>query len=173
MRKFSATLRFGKMPRPSGIRHTPVARERVGMHPGDIASAEEHAAGVRRDRPARDTESCRLTRAVRSEQREHLTGLERQVDAVQHVDRPVSGPHRGELEDGRDLVVGINPDHLRARHDADFAVPRYARCTDGFAWMSAGVPCAITRPKSSTLIPSHVSITSGMSCSTSNTPSPR
>jgi hypothetical protein len=58
-----------------------------------------------------------------------------------------------ELEDrgGRRGTTGCVV-RLDGGHDADFAVPRYARCTDGSAWISVGVPCAMTRPKSSTLM---------------------
>src|SRR5205085_5770293 len=121
---------------------------------------------------ARDAEGRRLPGTVRSEQGEDLAGQQSYVDPVQHVDRAVSRPHCGQLQDGserRGIEHGIE---LHTAHDAVFAVPRYARCTDGFAWISCGVPHAITRPKSSTWMIAHVSMTSGMSCSTSSTPRP-
>ena len=57
------------------------ARQCVGLHTGHVTPAEKQAAGVRRDRAARDAECGRLPRAVRSQQREDLAGrqLERHV----------------------------------------------------------------------------------------------
>ena len=43
MRRFSVTVRFGKMPRPSGIRHTPARASASRRHPGDVASTEQQA----------------------------------------------------------------------------------------------------------------------------------
>ena len=129
------------MPRPFGDQAHTGARERVGRHAGDVAAAEEHAARARHDLARRDRERRRLARAVRSEQREDLAGHagRDRCRAARRCGRSRRGPPRAGAPARRPSR------RVRARldergHDADFAVPRYARCTDGSAWISAGVP---------------------------------
>ena len=74
------------MPRPSGIRHTPARASASGVAPVTSRPQRNKLPELRHDLPARDRERRRLPGAVRTEQREHLAGLQREVDAVQHVD---------------------------------------------------------------------------------------
>src|SRR5262249_44418288 len=110
-----------------------------------------HRAGAGHDLARGDRERRRLAGTVRTEQGEHLSRTDLEVDAVEHVDAPVARAHRGQLQDRRDRLVAEHGNGF-GRHDASFAVPRYARCTEGSAWISVGVPRAMTRPKSRTLM---------------------
>ena len=138
------------MPRPSGTRHTPARASASAATP---LTSRPHERARRRPIgaiwPLRDREGRRLARAVRAEQRVRpRPARAREVDAVQHVDAAVAGADAAQLEHrlaGVDRVVGPTrrlaaPSPCRGRRPA----PRRR------AWISAGVPRAMTRPKSST-----------------------
>src|SRR5262249_3930663 len=94
------------------------------------------AARLGSDLARRDRERRRLAGAVGAKQREHLTGCEREVDAVQDVDAAVPGAHLRELHHRLDRDVPNLDDrvaggHVAGGHVAALAVPRYARWTAG------------------------------------------
>src|SRR5215217_3281320 len=97
--------------------------------------------------------------AVRADQRDALTVLHLDRDALEGLDVPV---------EGMDIL------DLEQRHQSDSAcLPRYASITRGFCRTSCGVPSAILVPWSSTVMYSEASITTCMSCSMSRMLRPR
>jgi hypothetical protein len=65
----------------------------------------------------------------------------------------------------------FNPPQIAEKSQSEilkryYPFPRYALMTSGFALISAGVPSAILRPKSRTMILSAISMTTPISCST-------
>ena len=88
------------MPRPSGMRHTPARARRSEDQPVTRVAEEVDAHRTRRELTARDLQRRGLARAVRSEQREHLAGRDRDAHAVQHVDGAVGGADVEQLERG-------------------------------------------------------------------------
>ena len=87
MRRFSATVRFGKMPRPSGMRHTPARASASGAAPVTSRPQRNMPPEVGTIWPDATASVVDLPGAVRPEQREHLARAQLEVDAVQHVDR--------------------------------------------------------------------------------------
>ena len=103
MRRFSRTVRLGKIPRPSGIAHRPArASFSVGVLPTG-RSPITHLAGGRPHAPADDLEQRRLAGAVGAEQGEDAPGRNDQVDAVEHLDPPVGGADPATVMLGREL----------------------------------------------------------------------
>src|SRR5215217_3049773 len=97
--------------------------------------------------------------AVRADQRDALTVLHLDRDALEGLDVAVERVHILDLEQ---------------RHQLDSAcLPRYASITRGFWRTSCGVPSAILVPWSSTVMYSEASITTCMSCSMSRMLRPR
>ena len=90
--RFSSTVRPGKMPRASGTRSTPSRARWYDGACGDVA-ALEHAPcrASASTTPGRDRAQRRLAGAVGAEQRDDLAGVEREVDAVEHLDVAVAG----------------------------------------------------------------------------------
>ena len=102
MRRFSRTVRFGKMPRPSGMVHTPIRASASGAtpftwrppmwtHPAVAASWPLATLSVVVLPPPLGPSSA--TTAPRGHD---------EVDAVQHLDAAVGGPHAGQLEHRHD-----------------------------------------------------------------------
>ena len=162
------------MPRPSGIRHTPARASASGATPVTSRPQRSKLPDDGHDLARRDRERRRLARAVRPEQREDLARREREVDAVQHVDAAVAGAHRRELEH-RDSSpaarrrVRIVVDAVTAPACGGAEVRALHR---GSAWISSGVPLRDDAAEVEHVDVRARPITSGMSCSTSRTPSP-
>ena len=154
------------MPAPLGDEAHAGAGQRVGRRAVDLAAASNSCPADGTIWPLQTAERRRLARAVRPEQRVHLPRLQHQVDAVQHVDacrsRRGCRAARAVRVDRRHGSLALGPQRCRGRRPARRDRPG----------SRAVCPCAMTRPKSSTLMCSHASITNGMSCSTSSTPSP-
>ena len=191
MRRFSVTVRFGKMPRPSGTRHTPSRASWSGARAGDVAPEDRDGAAGRLQLAARDLERRRLPGAVRAEQREHLAGRHDEVDAVEHVDGAVAGARRRRSASARGLRRGPassppprQPGRSRAAHDGVerrrrrrrrllLSPPRYAARTLGVRLDLVGRAGRDDVDRSRARgCASHAPITKLMSCSTSSTPSP-
>ena len=90
--RFSSTVRPGKMPRASGTSSTPSRARRNGARVRDVVAVEAarcRCVGV--DEPGGDRAQRRLAGAVGAEQRDDRAALEREVDAVEHLDVAVAG----------------------------------------------------------------------------------
>ena len=122
IRMFSRTVRFGKMPRPSGMRHTPASRELLGRRSGDVVALEQQLSGRRpHERRSSPAASCVLPapfgpRMATSEP----PGTTRSI-AVQHLDLLVRRADAAQLEERRRrrslAVADWQRSHL-ARSDA-------------------------------------------------------
>ncbi len=97
MSRFSRTVRFGKIPRPSGMRHTPARARRSALDPVTSWPSISTAPPVGRTSAAHDLEHRRLARAVGSEHGDDRAARDDEVDPVQHLDRAVAGPQAAEL----------------------------------------------------------------------------
>src|SRR5665213_3271160 len=127
-----------------------ISRGAIDMRAGDMDAAR------RRGDPSVDGfERRRLACAVWAEEREHRPRWDNEADAAENLDAPVAGVQIDELDGGRGHAGTL------------VSAPRYAAWTRASAWISAGVPCAINRPKSRTWMRRHTRMTSSTSCSTS------
>ena len=70
IQRFSRTVRFGKMPRPSGMRHSPRRARSSGRAPLTRRPATRTSPAGRGWQPGDDPQRRRLAGAVRSEQRD-------------------------------------------------------------------------------------------------------
>jgi hypothetical protein len=66
----------------------------------EIAAVESHRAGIDRQQARQGPQQRRLAGAVRPEQRHHLAGRDRNVDAVEHADLAIAGFERTHGEQG-------------------------------------------------------------------------
>ena len=78
----------------------PGAGQRVGAHAVGVAPEDVEAAPGRHHLAAGHTQRRRLAGPVGSEQGQHRTARDREVDAVQHLDLPVGGVDPPELQHG-------------------------------------------------------------------------
>ena len=101
MRMFSATVRLGKMPRPSGTRHTPARASASGFAPLTSRPPISSWPPLGWIWPLATASVVLFPGAVGSEQREHGARFEDEVDAVEHVDDAVAGPDVPQFEEGR------------------------------------------------------------------------
>src|SRR4051794_24811160 len=133
----------------------------------DLRAVEHDPSGARRhdagDRPQRR----RLAGAVRADQRDDLTLVDLERDALERLDRAVEGVDVLHEEDG---LVAVRRGPVAGAHAW---LPRYASITRGFLRTSAGAPSAIFSPWSSTVMWSETFITTFMSCSMRSTEIPR
>src|SRR6266478_6139210 len=130
------------------------ARDAVGALPLDALPAEADGSAPRRGEPHDRAHRRRLSRAVTPEQRRHFACADREVEAEQHLARP---------------ICGFEFFHLEQLAHTIESSPRYAFLTSGWARIAAGAPLAITRPDTSTEMRSASRNTASMSCSTSST----
>ena len=139
------------------LRHVAEARAgRCGRAAGAsmLAAGEAHLARGRRHQAHDRLHRRRLAGAVAAEQRHHLAGRRLERHAEQDVGAAVVGVQV------RRRRASISP--ARVRRDRPPA-PR------GSARTSAGVPSAISRPRSSTMMRSAWAKTTSMSCSVNST----
>ena len=130
----------GRCPRPSGMRQTPARASASGGAPVTSRPHRSKLPDDRADlRPTRrrawSTFPRRSARAARTPRPCAARGRCRAARRCARSRRAPptarrSGHRRGLRRSGR----------VELGHDGCFAVPRYARCTDGSAWISAGVP---------------------------------
>ncbi len=116
------TVRFGKMPRPSGMRHTPMRASASALTPVTSRPHSVKLPALGAIWPHATRERGRLARAVRAQQGVHLSGQQREADAVEDVDSSVPGAHRHELQHGSRASRRRSP----RSHYASAATPRYA-----------------------------------------------
>ncbi len=108
-------LLLGRAPRaPDGEREFDVGPDRapgeqgvvledqcpVGVRPGDGAAVLLHRVGERRQQPREGAQERGLAAAGRAHDGEHLPGLDRQIDPVEHRVPAVPEPHRAQHEPG-------------------------------------------------------------------------
>ena len=87
MRRCSCTVRFGKMPRPSGTRHSPARARSSGSAPFTRRPARTMLAAAGGVQPGDHRQQRRLAGAVRAEHGDHRAGRHVEVDAVEDLDR--------------------------------------------------------------------------------------
>src|SRR6266853_345022 len=137
---------------PFGDERDTAARDAVGALPLDALAAETDVSASRRGESHDRAYRRRFSHAVASEQRRNLACADRELEAEQHLARPIGG---------------FEIFHLQQRAHAVASSPRYAFLTSGWARIAAGAPLAITRPDTSTETRSASRNTASMSCSTS------
>ena len=97
--RFSRTVRFGKTPRPSGMRQRP-RRANEDVDPTRTFSpAKRTSPSLGPDDACCQREEGRFSGTVRPEDSGHHAFLERRVDPVDHLDFLVGGPHSPELQE--------------------------------------------------------------------------
>src|SRR5690606_898087 len=74
-------------------------RDVVGTHGGNVLALEEDAAGLGTHEARYGLERRGLARAIGAEQRDDLTALDLEVDALDGVDLAIGGGEALELED--------------------------------------------------------------------------
>src|SRR5262245_31141114 len=139
----------------------------------DLAARERDAPGCRAQQAGDRAQRGRLAGTVGADQAHELALAHLEIEPAEDLHRAIRGVHGFETqhqESGRPRPpVDVPP----REPPGSRAVPRYARITSGWAWISAGGPSAITRPPLSTMTVSEIPITSRMSCSTTKTVTPR
>ena len=89
--RFSRTVRFGKIWRPSGHQADAEFCNLVGGKIARLLPAEADRAGARRRQPHDGADGGGLAHAVAAHQRDHLARLDRQRHAEQHLAQAVAG----------------------------------------------------------------------------------
>src|SRR5512144_1841005 len=120
----------------------PLADDALGGPAVDAPAAEPDLARDAHARVADRAQRRGLAGAVGPEQRDHAAVRHLERDAAQHI---------------RGAVRRIDAPQLEERGHA--GAPRYARITSGCSCISAGVPSARVRPKSSATTRSDTRIT--------------
>ena len=157
MRRCSCTVRFGKIPRPSGTRHRPARARSSARAPLMRRPASTMLPDVARVQPGQHRQQRRLAGAVRAR------------GPPPPSRRARRGRCRGAPRWGRSAARRPRTDRSGSL-TASLRGRRPARLRP--AGPTAGGPLARTRPRSSTWIWAHTSITSWMSCSTRTTATP-
>src|SRR4026209_703752 len=119
---------------------------------GEIAVAHPNGALPRAEHAGDRAQPGRLPGAVAADERDDLALLHRERDPLQRLDV---------------AVVRVDPLDLEDRHQATFALPRYASMTRGSRCTSSVAPLAILVPWSSTVTRCEMPMTTFMSCSMS------
>src|SRR5262249_7933596 len=138
---------------PLGHEREPGGDGPVRRQAGDVGAGEPDRARARPHQPGQRRQDRGLAGAVRAEEGHDLPLVDAERDAADRLDMAVR----------HDQVIDF-----QEAHDA----PRYAAITAGSLATVAGAPCAITLPKSRTVIVSQTPMTRRMLCSTSSTESP-
>src|SRR5262245_20507776 len=103
-------------------------------------------------------EERRLARAVRTEHRHQLAGLDPQRDSAQHVEASIARVH---VVDGQHAGHGYRASRRRPSRGG----PKYDSSTAGLLRSASGVPSAMTRPMASAYMRLDRPITASMLCS--------
>ena len=93
MRRCSCTVRFGKMPRPSGTRQSPARARSSGSAPFTRRPASTMLPPLAGCSPAMTDSRVVLPAPFGPEDGDHRAGRHVEVDAVEDLDRPVAGAH--------------------------------------------------------------------------------
>ena len=120
-RRFSSTVRSASVPRPCGTCAMPARATFSGLRAQRSSGRRTGTTPARVDHARQRAQRRRLARAVCAEDDDHFAFVDGEVDAVQHLHRPVP---RAQL---RDLEQAVTQ-----------AVPRYASMTSGLVRMSSG-----------------------------------
>ena len=174
MIRLSRTVRPRKMPRPSGMWHTPRAVRRDGLSLVTSSPSISTDPDVGSQQPGDGLQQRRLPGAVRSEERGDRRRGHGEVDAAQDGRVPVPAGDVAELEGGSGVASSRHGATASGLELGDATRRRgRRRARSGWRATAAASPSKMSTPKSSTYMYAQTRITSDMSCSTSRMPQPR